>query len=131
MNPIAKEQIDAILPFLDCFEAEDFSIDARIDEPSQVPGFVLSEHAMKFYDALYDNGWVAMEFDWPVWQHKAKDYVNSPDSIGATDAQTIQKLFTTHVRKERFCEGHLTSMFRIGHITALLRRLREIRDTME
>ncbi|WP_390621590.1 DUF6508 domain-containing protein [Roseimaritima sediminicola] len=44
---------------------------------------------------------------------------------------TIQKLFTTHARKDRFCEGHLASMFENDHIPALLRRLRTLRHGMD
>jgi hypothetical protein len=37
-------------------------------------------------------------------------------------------LLTTHSRKDRFCEGHLAAMFENGHIVALLRRLRELKN---
>jgi len=33
------------------------------------------------------------------------------------DLETIRKLLTLHVRKERFCEGHLLGMFESGHLT--------------
>jgi len=42
----------------------------------------------------------------------------------------IRKLLTTHVRKERFCEGHLLAMFESGHIVNVLRRLKGLRSTM-
>ena len=48
-----------------------------------------------------------------------KKFVDSPKKIEKTDATTIQKLLTTHSRKNRFCEGHLAAMFEKGHIVAL------------
>ncbi|QDT48935.1 hypothetical protein Pan258_29820 [Symmachiella dynata] len=60
----------------------------------------------------------------------AREYVNSPGMIESSDVKTIRKLFTTHVRKDRFCEGHLATMFENGHIVALMRRLQQIRDEM-
>jgi hypothetical protein len=44
------------------------------------------------------------------------------------DAETIRKIFTTHAQKERYGAGHLASMFENGHIVALLRRLKEIKE---
>jgi len=75
------------------------------------------------------NDWVTPEVDWVQWQDVAVEYVDLPDKINSADVVTIKKLFTTHVRKDRFCEGHLAAMFKNGHIVALLRRLKEIRET--
>lgn len=50
--------------------------------------------------------------------------------IERADATTIQKLFTTHIRADRFCEGHLASLFENGFIVALLQRLKRIREKM-
>lgn len=79
----------------------------------------------EFQQALYDNGWIK-PFDWGEWQETARAHVEDPAKVESADAETIQKLFTTHVRKERFCEGHLAAMFENGHIVGLLRRLREL-----
>ncbi len=65
-------------------------------------------------------------FDWTRWQDSAQEFVDFPAKVETADADTIQKLFTTHVRADRFCEGHLAAMFENGHIVALLRRLRAI-----
>lgn len=40
------------------------------------------------------------------------------------------KLFTTHIRADRFCEGHLAAMFENGHIVTLLRWLKQLRFQM-
>ena len=84
----------------------------------------------EFRRVFYANGWIApVEFHWSEWQPVANAYVESPDKVESADAMTSKKLFTTHVREDRFCKGHLASMFENGHIVALLRRLKEIRET--
>ena len=79
---------------------------------------------------LYANDWVTPEVDWVQWQDVAVEYVDLQEKIDSADVVTLKKLFTTHVRKDRFCEGHLATMFENGHIVvALLRRLKAIRET--
>ena len=134
---ITTKQIDAIVPFLEAFETKGFEF-ASWNPPKSEDGTLvisldnnwrLSEQAQEFIAALYQNGWIA-DFDWPSWQDQAIQYVESPERIASADLETIRKLLTTHVRKDRFCEGHLAAMFENGHLTALLRRLKELRATM-
>jgi hypothetical protein len=125
-----ENQIDAILPFLGRFEAAGFSAGKWNSSPSMFPCFDFDESVVQFEQALYDHGWISKSFDWGEWQDTAIEYVEAPDKINSADVDTIQKLFTTHVRKERFCEGHLAAMFENGHIVALLRRLRDLRYKM-
>lgn len=126
MMPTA-DQIDAILPFLDHFEVAGFSAGSWKMPEGQFPWFGFEATVIEFQQALYDNGWIA-PFDWGAWQETAREYVENPGKIESADAEAIQKLFTTHVRKERFCEGHLAAMFENGHVVVLLRRLKVIRD---
>jgi hypothetical protein len=131
LPPITTKQIDAILTFLDHFEAAGFSAGAWETPEGQFPWFDFSEVVMEFHKALYDNGWVTPAFDWTEWQDSAKEFVDSPKKIERADVATIQKLLTTHSRKDRFCEGHLAAMFENGHIVALLRQLKVIRGKMK
>ena len=118
MSPVTGKHIDAILPFLEQFE-----------EAGVMSYFNFNEVVLEFQQILYANDWVTPKVDWVEWQDVAEEYVDSPEKIKSADVVTVQKLFTTHVRKDRFCEGHLASMFENGHIVALLRRLKEIRET--
>jgi len=127
--PITAKQIDALLPFLERFEAAGFSAGTWNAPEGQFPWFDFNEVVTEFHQALYDNGWVTPAFDWTEWQESAKKFVDSPMKIAKADATTIQKLLTTHSRKDRFCEGHLAAMFENGHIVALLRQLRELRKS--
>jgi len=129
--PITAKQIDGILPFLDRFEAVGFSAGSWKMPEGQFPWFNFEEVVMEFQQALYENGWVTPAFDWTEWQESAEEFVNSPNKIEKADATTIQKLLTTHSRKDRFCEGHLASMFENGQIVALFRRLKAIRENMK
>ena len=124
-----SKQIDAILPYLDRFTAEGFSVGTWHSPPGVFPWFEFNEAVSEFQQALYDNGWITSSFNWTDWQETAKEYVEKPETIESADAKTIQKLFTTHVRKERFCEGHLAAMFENGHVVALLQRLRANRNS--
>lgn len=129
--PITAKQIDTLLPFLDRFEAAGFTAGSWKMPEGQLPWFDFHEVVMEFHQALYDNGWVTPAFDWTEWQESAKKFVDSLKQIEKADATTIQKLLTTHSRADRYCEGHLASMFENGHIVALLRRLKTIRDKMK
>jgi hypothetical protein len=125
---ITPEQIDALMPFLAALE--DNRSGERHDADGHSPYVSLDEVVGSFVHAVYEHGWV-VPFDWTNWQPVAERYMSSPESLRQADAETIRRLLTLHVRKDRFCEGHLEAMFESGHITALLRRLAEIRAGLE
>lgn len=124
----STQQIDAILVYLDQFTAEGFTVGEWHNEPGVMPWFEFSPAVSQFHQAIYDHGWVLTSFDWPAWQETAERYVAEPERIDAADLRTIQQLFTTHVRQDRFCEGHLAAMIECSHIMRLLTRLRELRS---
>lgn len=87
----------------------------------------LTEPALrKLEKALYRHGWIDSDFDWPNWK-EANEYINLPDKITTADIFVLRKLLTTHFRKERYCEGHLETIFSCGHFKALYRRLKQLR----
>lgn len=131
LPPINVAQIDALIPFLEPFEAAGFAAGRVETREGQVPWFSYNDIVLSFLEALYDNGWITTAFKWPQWQESAWQLVRSPAEIETADATTIQRLLIVHVRKDRFCGGHLADMFEIGHIVALLRRLKAIRATMK
>jgi len=129
VKPVKPEQIDALLPFLDKFDAVGFSAGTWLTlAPGHSSWFIFDEVVMEFIQVLYDNDWVTQQFDWGEWQESSQQYIESPEKVESADTETIQKLLTTHVRANRFCEGYLASMFENGHILDILRRLREIRS---
>ena len=124
-QPISNDHIKAIVRFLPIFTSEGFQFGHWTSEKGYFPYFTLSPEAHAFYKALYDNGWIVL-FDWGSWQDEAVRYVNEETLLEEADLETLRKLLTTHVRKERFCEGHLDCMFACGHLTAILRRLQQL-----
>jgi O-acetyl-ADP-ribose deacetylase len=76
---------------------------------------------------LYKHHWV-IPFDWPAWHQEAVRYRENRGMISGADLETLRKLLTTHVREDRFAEGHLSSAFKSGEIVAILRRLKELRE---
>lgn len=130
LAPPTVAQISALMPFLEKFESPNFSPGKWQNPPEQFPWFRFDETVLQFVTALEDNGWITPDFDWTKWQGAARQYIEDPELIVSADAVTIQKLLMTHVRADRFCEGHLAGMFANGHITIMLRRLAEIRETM-
>lgn len=130
MLPITTKQIDAILPFLERFSTTGFSSGTMKIEPCVMPYVIYDESVVEFVQSLYGNGWVSSAFDWTEWQESAQEFVDSPKKIEKADAATIRKLFTTHVRADRFTEGHLAAMFENGHVLTLLLRLKAIRSKL-
>ncbi len=119
-------------------EAIDWAVSfiERLEEPSApfgvphlgsaFPYYELSADAKEFVGGLYDRGLVAT-FDWPAWQEVAETYVSDPELLAEAPMDDCLRLLTTHVRADRFCEGHLVAMLESGHVAAVLRRMREIR----
>ncbi len=120
-------QIDALLEFLPIFRDPDFEPAAfEKTESGVMSSSVWSIELRKFHQAVYDNGFI-YPFDWGSWQEKADQLLEESELLMSADLQTIRMLLTTHVRKERFCEGYLPMMVRCGHIAVLLERLKVIR----
>ena len=84
---------------------------------------------MEFVQALYDQK-IVFSFDWMRRSEEAQQYVAEPEKIERADLITLRKLLTTHVRADRFFEGHLSEMLENGQITAALRRLQELGDQL-
>ena len=128
---LSAEHIDAVLEFLPFLADEGFKpVKEVVCEPGHFGYQVWDPVLERLYSALHDNGFI-VPFDWPSWQDKARQYLEFPELMESADLNTLRKLLTLHVRKDRFCEGHFTAMVKIGHIRLLLERLKVIRDSFE
>ena len=114
---------------LSILEAPDFRAGSWCSKPSIVPFYDFAPGAMRVLEILHKSG-VIHPFDWGAWQSTAERLYRDPKELGCAQLPTLGKLLTLHVRKDRFCEGHLASMFKSGHITAILRRAAELRSTV-
>jgi Family of unknown function (DUF6508) len=123
--------IEAVIKFLPIFEAiapDDFAhLMGSTDVAGEIPFMGHLEYhpaVYKFMDACYENGMV-LSFDWGAWAHEARGYMRDPQLVMSARLNTCKKLLTTHLRAERFCDGHLEEVLRSGHITAILQRLQQ------
>lgn len=126
---IGPQQLDAILAFLPIFERPGYVFGEWRSPEGQVPHYSTSSDVNDFAGALYKQRMVFV-FDWVSWQEEAERYHSDPGALETADLLTLSKLLTTHVRRDRFVEGHLGSMMECGHIAAILRRLKAIREEM-
>ncbi len=127
-GPTAIEAVVKFLPIFEAIAPDDF---AQLVGSTEVPGEIpfmghLEYHpaVSQFMHACYENGMV-LSFDWGAWSDEAHRYMKDPQLIRAASLKTCMKLLTTHLRAERFCDGHLEDVLRSGHITAVLRRLQQ------
>lgn len=122
---IEIEQLDIILKFLHIFSQEGYKFGEWVAEPGHFPYFSYNPDVEAFIVAVHR---ASLLFDWTSWSDEARRYQAHPDALARADLLTLCKLLTTHVRADRFNEGHLATVLESGHITAILRRLKEIRE---
>ena len=91
------------------------------DGAIQMPYLDYTPEALRLLQAL-ERHHVTVVFDWMSWQDEARAYLD-PEKVATASLEDVRRLLTLHMRKERFCEGHMAEMIRSGHIVALLRRL--------
>jgi len=128
---ISPDHVKVLLRYLPYFEQRDQSLGTPPDVRTEngvaeiIPAF-LSRRAAAFVQACYDSGFV-QAFDWPKWQSNAARLLKDEEAFFRTaDLETLVKLLTTHIRKDRFVDGHLLCVMESGHIGRILRRLRDL-----
>lgn len=132
---ISTGGIDRVCQFLPTFERKDYQF-AHVeggkyeDGTFTLPYYTYSHEVLEFESLLYKENFI-YSFDWTKWQKQAEKLCIDPKALQSADLLTIRKLLTTHIRKERFCEGHLLSVLESGHISDVLRRLKELRQEMQ
>jgi hypothetical protein len=124
---VGPHQLDALLRFLPIFEQPGYVFGEWHSSEGQFPYYSMHREATEFIHALYDQQ-VVFSFDWSSWQREAERFVSDPEALETADLLTLRKLLTTHVRRDRFVEGHLAGMMECGHVAAILRRLGKIRE---
>jgi ADP-ribosyl-[dinitrogen reductase] hydrolase len=119
--------INNLIEYLPYFKDNKSNFFELVNKPPQLPFYSYSEMVMAFYKSLYDENMIKM-FNWSDWSAEAKKYINDPSILEKADLPTIQKLFTTIIRADRFSEGLLGDMIDDGVILNLLVRLEQIRE---
>lgn len=119
--------IDNLLEYLPYFKNRENHFFELINKPPQLPFYSYSEMVMIFYKSLHEENMIHM-FNWSKWSTEAKRYFNDHSILKKADLTTIQKLFTTIIRADRFSESLLGNMIEDGVILNLLVRLDQIRE---
>lgn len=122
-------QIDAVLAFLPIFEQPGFSAGQWAGGSNQMPYFAYRPEVNEFVSTLYAQEFIVV-FDWTAWQEEANHFRLDPAALVQADLLTVCKLLTTHIRADRFVEGHLAQIIESGHLAAILRRLKQLRGKM-
>ena len=112
--------IDRVLKYLPIFTQANYRI-AEYDQGvlkdcvNTLPYYEYDSEVHKFINVLYAEGFIHPFNDLPFWHNEAGKYYSNPDLLKTADLETIAKLLTINVRKERFCEGHLYDTLKIDH----------------
>lgn len=133
---IATDALDSVIRLLDELSSANehlFTIhpfgETEVDGIPHIGWVEYNEPVIQFIEAVYGLTSVIPEgFNWPDWQSEAAKYVDNPARLDSADIETCAKLLLVHVRKDRFCEGHLATMLENGHIAAVVRRLKELKE---
>lgn len=118
------ERLEALAAFVPVLEAPDFSFGEWQSHPGQLPWFNLSAEARRFVTTAAQFDWIVSDFNWPEWQKtdRARQLLEKPDAIADATVEDLEHLLTTHIRADRFIEGHLAATFDNGQLTAISRR---------
>ncbi|HEY3422716.1 MAG TPA: DUF6508 domain-containing protein, partial [Methanocellaceae archaeon] len=102
IKKLTMKNIDAVLAYLTYFENTKniffTTSDAWIDP------YDFSPKVLDFIQTLHDESFIEL-YDLNTWQDEAVKYYEDPALLKMADLETIRKLLTLHVRKDRFCGG--------------------------
>lgn len=125
---VTVQKIENLVRFLPHFTKEREIFVNHIQEKGCYTFADYPEDVWQFIKIIYDD-WFLEAFDWAAWQPQAAVFIEDTAHLATADLETLQKLLTLHVRKERASEGHLATVLASGHIAALLKRLAELKST--
>jgi len=123
------EQIRALADFWPVFGDPNFVYKVQ-DEAKEETGVItmpsssLSLEAKAFNKMIYQEGWILDGFDWPEWAQsdEFKDIFSKPEALAEASAYQLAMLLTALARKERFCEGTMSSACSDGLLARITHR---------
>ncbi|MEK5057296.1 hypothetical protein BK126_16765 [Paenibacillus sp. FSL H7-0326] len=121
---ITSKEINILVEYLPYFEDPDSIFFTEKN------GYLLeSEEVLRFRKELDRTGFL-MVFDWTAWISEHEIYRNVEhdiqDHIMKLDMEALRKLMTSYIRGDRFNEGLFIHAIIKGHITHILRRIKEL-----
>ncbi len=126
---LKNNNFDAVLKYLPYFKDKTNSF-YTIEKGNFYDPYKYSSEVYEFLDILYKHKFIII-FNHPKWQTEALKYIEDPELLKSADLLTLRKLLTLHVRKERFCSGHLAAAIDTGHLFKILERLKELKTNLE
>lgn len=93
-------------------------------EPFTSPWFKTSAVGDRFFQTLYDAGWILPDFDWPQWIQgpEGQRLWADREAIGSADEEQLAKLLTALVRSDRFSEGTLAKAYNDKVLLSIVER---------
>ncbi|BAY64027.1 Appr-1-p processing domain protein [Calothrix brevissima NIES-22] len=122
---ITIKNLENILGFVTLLTNQEVKLYDIQTEPLTFEPYCYSKEFNELITALYQENFI-ISFDWLAWKQSADSFITNPELLTVADISTLQKLFTTHIRQERFCSGHLARMIDNKHLLAIFQRLQAI-----
>lgn len=101
------------------------AVEAADDNTMTLRPAMPAERASAFVAACDEENFL-QPFDWGEWSSHHEADLCSREFIRSADLVAIVKMLTTHIRADRFCDGHLLCVMDDGTIGAILDRLQSI-----
>jgi hypothetical protein len=131
---ITRVKIDELLQFLEPFEEPDRSFvkrwaggERRDDGVMSIPYPIYTEDVLEFFHLAGQPFWSDTQYD-PT---EAAEQLADDGFIQAATLDQAKTLLTYCVRGERFSDGHWGEVLKSGRISAILRRLAVLRDSLD
>lgn len=120
-SKVTRKNIEAVLAFLTLFTHKDAKLYEIQTESLTLDPYNYSKEFDNFLASLHQENFI-VPCDWTTWQDEANLFGTHLELLISSDISTLQKLFTIHVWKERFCSCHLAAMIKNGHFLAMLNK---------
>ena len=78
-----------------------------------------------FFTQLDFSGLVE-PFDYHAWLEEEKIELESEEILAQADLELLSKIVTTHLRLDRFVEGHLSALMEKGYFLKVLERIEQL-----
>ncbi len=91
---------------------------------STFPYVSYDEVTKSFVEAVYEDGWVMADFDWPQWisTEEARNLRAGGAAVQLARPEQLARILTALIRQDRFSEGTLFDAFEAGLILQIVKR---------
>lgn len=132
-SPVTRKHIDELLLYLPLFEERDREVIKRWNGEVGKDGVITMPYpeyapeVIAFFGLAAQPWWLDYGYD----SERAGRMLKDTAAIASATLAQISSMLTFCVRGERFCDGHWGEMISSGRVVALLRRLGQLRESVE